>query len=128
MVRNQKQSERKTLKDKQILVVEDGPILGKILTAMLTRFDNPSHADSEKEALKQIKQKKPNIILLDLSLPDMKGLELARLLRQNETTKSIRILAISGSPMDRRKWLRAGCAILSSNHLIHPPCWLDYPN
>ena len=39
----------------------------------------------------------------------MNGLEVARRLRQNETTKSIRILAMSGSPMDKRNWLQAGC-------------------
>jgi CheY-like chemotaxis protein len=75
----------------------------------LTLFDHPSHAASGKEALKQIKRKRPNIILLDLSLPDMNGLEVARLLRQNETTQSVRILAMSGNTMDKRNWLQAGC-------------------
>jgi CheY-like chemotaxis protein len=109
MAHNRRKSGLKKLGEKQILVVEDHPFVGEILTALLTLFDHPSHAGSGKEALKQIKQKRPDIILLDLRLPDMNGLELARLLRQNETTKSIRILAMSGSPMERRNWLQAGC-------------------
>ena len=109
MARDRRKSGIKKLTDKQILVVEDHPFVGEILTELLTLFDHPSHVDSGKEALKQIKQKRPNIILLDLSLPDMNGLEVARRLRQNETTKSIRILAMSGSPMDKRNWLQAGC-------------------
>jgi CheY-like chemotaxis protein len=89
MARDRTKSGIKKLGDKQILVVEDHPFVGEILLALLTLFDHPSHADSGKEALKQIKQKRPDIILLDLRLPDMNGLELARLLRQNDMTKSI---------------------------------------
>jgi CheY-like chemotaxis protein len=109
MARNRRSSGIKKLTDKQILVVEDHPFVAEVLTELLTPFDHPSHAHSGKEALKQIKQKRPNIILLDLSLPDIDGLEVARRLRQTETTKSIRILAMSGSPMDKRNWLQAGC-------------------
>jgi two-component system, OmpR family, KDP operon response regulator KdpE len=109
MARDRGKSGIKKLADKQILVVEDHPFLGEILTALLTLFDHPSHAESGKEALKQIQQKRPNIILLDLGLPDMTGLEFVKLVRQNETTKSIRILAMSGSPMDKPNCLQAGC-------------------
>lgn len=109
MARDRKNSGLKKLANRQILVVEDHPLLGEILTAQLTLFDHRSHADSGKEALDQIKRKRPNVVLLDLSLPDMNGLELARLLRQNKTTKSIRILAMSGSLIDKRNWLEAGC-------------------
>jgi CheY-like chemotaxis protein len=109
MVRDRIKYNRKKLKDKHILVVEDHPFVGEILTELLTRYDHPSRADSGKEALKQIKQKRPNIILLDLSLPDMNGLELVKLVRQNKRTKSIPILAMSATRMDRRKWLQAGC-------------------
>jgi DNA-binding response OmpR family regulator len=109
MARNGMKSDIKKLADKHILVVEDHPFVGEILTELLTRYDHPSHADSGKEALKQIKQKRPNIILLDLSLPDINGLELVKLVRQNKRTKSIRILAMSATRVDRRKWLQAGC-------------------
>jgi CheY-like chemotaxis protein len=109
IVRHRSQSGIKKLRNKQILVVEDHPFLGEVLTALLTPFGHPSHAHSGREALKQIEQKKPNILLLDLSLPDMNGLEVARRLRQNKTTKSIRILAMSGNPMDGRNCSQAGC-------------------
>lgn len=109
MTRDRRKSGLKKLTDKQILVVEDHPFVGEILTELLRVFDHPSHVDSGKEALKRIKQKRPNIILLDLSLPDMNGLEVARRLRQTDTTRSIRILAMSGSPLDKRNCLEAGC-------------------
>ena len=99
----------KKLKGQHILVVADHPFVGEILTGLSTLFDQPSHVNSAKDALKQIEQKRPDIILLDLSLPDMNGLEFAKLLRRNRKTRSIPILAMSASRMDKRKWLEAGC-------------------
>ena len=109
MDHNRRKSGLKKLTDKQILVVEDHPFVGEILTELLRVFDHPSHVDSGKEALKQIKQKRPSIVLLDIGLPDMNGLEVARRVRQTESIKSIRILAMSGSPIDKRNCLQAGC-------------------
>lgn len=94
---------------KRILVVEDYPLVSEILMDLLRRYGHPSHAYSGSDALQQIKKKAPDIILLDLSLPDMNGLEVVRLVRRNDKTKSIPILAMSASPMDRKKCLQMGC-------------------
>ena len=111
MAGNRIKSTSKKLKGQHVLVVEDHSFVDEILTGLLRLFDHPSHVNSGKEALKQIEQKRPNIILLDLSLPDMNGLELAKLLRRNRKTRtrSSPILAMSASRMDRCKWLEAGC-------------------
>ena len=104
------------LKDKRILVVEDEPLVSEILIYLLRRYDHPSQAHSGKDALEQIKHKAPDVILLDLNLPDMNGLEIARLVRRDEKTSRIPILAISGSPLDEKKCLQMGC-----NDFIHKP-------
>jgi CheY-like chemotaxis protein len=93
----------------RILVVEDHSLVSEILIDLLRRYGYPSHAYSGGAALQQIKKKAPDIILLDLSLPDMNGLEVARLVRRNKKTKCIPILAMSASPMDRKKCLQMGC-------------------
>ena len=54
-------------------------------------------------------KKAPDVILLDLSLPDMNGLELAKVVRRSDKTNSIPILAMSASRMDRKKCLQMGC-------------------
>ena len=97
------------LKGKHILVVEDYPLMGALLMDLLKQYDHASYARSGNEAIKEIKQKPPDVVLLDLSLPDMSGLELARKLRNNQKTKSIPILAMSGSPMEKKMCLEAGC-------------------
>ena len=98
------------LKGKHILVVEDYSLMGALLVDLLKHYDHhASHAHSRKQALREIAHKPPDIILLDLSLSDTSGLELARTLRKNEKTKSIPILAMSALPIDNEKWLEAGC-------------------
>ena len=106
----------KKLKGKRILVVEDQPLVSEILIDLLGRYGHPSHANSGKDALEQIKHKAPDVILLDLSLPDMNGLEVARLVRRNDKTSRIPILAMSANPMNKRKCLEMGC-----NDFIHKP-------
>jgi DNA-binding response OmpR family regulator len=96
--------------------VEDQPLVSELLTDLLRLYDHPSQANSGKDALEQIKHKAPDVILLDLSLPDMNGLEVARLVRLNKKTSHIPILAMSGNPMDKRKCLEMGC-----NDFIHKP-------
>jgi len=97
------------LKGKHILVVEDYPLMGALLMDLLKGYDHASYASSGNEAIKEIEQKPPDIVLLDLSLPDMSGLEVARKLRHNQRTKSIPILAMSGSQIEKKECLEAGC-------------------
>jgi chemosensory pili system protein ChpA (sensor histidine kinase/response regulator) len=85
-----------------MLVVEDQPLVSEILIDLLGRYDHPTQAHSGRDALEQIEHKVPDVILLDLSLPDMNGLEVARVVRQKEKTKSIPILAMSGTPIDKK--------------------------
>jgi DNA-binding response OmpR family regulator len=99
----------KKLLGKRILVVEDQPLVSELLIDLLGRYAYPSQANSGGEALEQIKQKAPDVILLDLSLPDIHGLEIVRLVRRNEKTRPIPILAMSGSPIDKANCLKIGC-------------------
>jgi CheY-like chemotaxis protein len=99
----------KKLQRMRILVVEDQPLVSEILIDLLRRYAHPSQANSGRDALEQIKHKAPHVILLDLSLPDINGLEVVRLVRRNEKTRPIPILAMSGSPMDKENCLKIGC-------------------
>jgi CheY-like chemotaxis protein len=111
MARAKRKADPKKLQGKRILVVEDHPLISELLTDLLSRYGYSSHAHSGRDALEQIEHQAP-----DVCLPDMNGLEVARVVRQNEKTKSIPILAMSGTPMDKRKCLQMGC-----NDFIHKP-------
>lgn len=60
-------------------------------------------AGSEKEALEQISKHKPNLIVLDVVLPDRSGFEICRDLKEAEATKKTPIVICSskGSKMDK---------------------------
>jgi CheY-like chemotaxis protein len=118
MTCDSRKPDTKNLQGKRILVVEDHPLIRKTLAHLLRSYCHPSTADSGRDAMEQIKHKPPDVILLDLNLPDMDGLEIARLVRRNETTSRIPILAMSGScsTIDEKKCLERGC-----NDFIHKP-------
>lgn len=79
-----------------ILIVDDIPenlkLLGKILTGKNYHI---SIADSGKKALQVIEKKKPDLILLDIMMPDMNGFELCEKLKKTKKTKDIPIIFIS---------------------------------
>ena len=54
---------------------------------------------------------RPQVILLDIGLPDFKGYNIARQLKWEQDLTNSRIIAITGRPMEevRRKALEAGC-------------------
>jgi CheY-like chemotaxis protein len=97
------------LKDKHILVVEDNELMGKILVDLLKQWYRATHVRSGHEALREIKQNPPDIILLDISLRDTSGVEIAKVVRHDNNTKFTPILAMSGSPSEKRQCLQAGC-------------------
>lgn len=68
-------------------------------------------AQSGREALELAARKKPQLILLDLKMPDMDGYEAAAVLKSNEETKGIPIIAVTAQAMltDKERALQAGC-------------------
>src|SRR5690242_13896563 len=80
----------------KILVVDDQPINVQLLKRKLEKHDiGVMTAHSGLEALNKIKEEKPDLILLDVMMPDMDGLEVCQRLQAAEDTKSIPIIFIT---------------------------------
>jgi two-component system cell cycle response regulator DivK len=96
----------------KILVVEDQPAELKLALHVLSAagFD-VDHAGAADQALAAIKEDRPTIILLDLSLPVMDGLTLARKLKADPATRDILIVAVTSYPekFSMADALEAGC-------------------
>jgi phosphate regulon transcriptional regulator PhoB len=80
----------------KILVVEDEPDIRKLVNYNLTqeRF-NVLEAEDGEEALKLLQREKPNLVILDLMLPGVSGMELCKLLRQRNETAKLPILMLT---------------------------------
>jgi CheY-like chemotaxis protein len=97
---------------KPILIVEDNPINGKVIRTLLTNegYDVRLAVDAE-EALGLLQTWRPRLILMDIQLPGMDGLELTRRLKQDPQTAAISIVALTAYAMrgDEERILAAGC-------------------
>ncbi len=108
---------------KKILIVEDNPEVVELMQMILEYMGYaPIVAKNGKEALNLAASSLPDLILLDITLPDMDGFAAARQIRHNPKINSIPILATTGrvSLRDQEKCLRSGC-----NDYISKPFTLE---
>ena len=93
---------------KRILVVEDEENIRQTLRYNLTREGyDVSEAATGTQALELARQRNPDLILLDLMLPEMTGLEVCRVLR-SEMTTPILMLTAKASELDKVVGLQVG--------------------
>jgi CheY-like chemotaxis protein len=84
---------------KNILVVEDNEDLRQMFASILRFFGYEiSEAENGSEAIEKAALAKPSLILLDLRLPDMNGIDAARAIKKNRVTADIPIIACSAYP------------------------------
>jgi two-component system cell cycle response regulator DivK len=96
----------------RILIVEDNPD-NMFLTAMLLRSAGHtvlSAVDAE-AGLTLARDERPNLVLMDIQLPGMDGLEATALLKADETTRAIPVIALTALAMkgDEERIRAAGC-------------------
>jgi two-component system KDP operon response regulator KdpE len=94
--------------NERVLIVDDEPAIRRFLRVTLTaQAYNILEAASGQEALSKATADKPDIIVLDIGLPDINGIEVTRLLRQ-WTQIPIIILSVRGAESDKIAALDAG--------------------
>jgi CheY-like chemotaxis protein len=95
-----------------ILVVDDNPANVKLVKFILAKrgYDVRVAVDAN-EALAALKAVRPALILMDLQLPGMDGLELTRRIRADPATSGIAIVAVTAFAMtgDEQRARQAGC-------------------
>jgi PAS domain S-box-containing protein len=108
-----------TTAPRRVLVVDDNEDAADSLAALLQLSGHEVMvAYDGRQALEAAEQFRPEVVLLDVSMPRMDGHEAARRLRATDWGKSIYIVALSGfgQEQDRARSLAAGC----NAHLIKP--------
>jgi phosphate regulon transcriptional regulator PhoB len=80
----------------KILVVEDEPDIRKLVQYNLTQEHfKVLEAEDGEQALKIVQRDKPNLLILDLMLPGLSGIELCRILRDRSDTAKLPILMLT---------------------------------
>ncbi len=95
-----------------ILLVEDNETLRSMLSRRLARKGYEVVVASDgREGIAAASRQQPDLILMDLSLPEIDGWEAARQIKAEQTTSHIPIIALTANAMngDREKALEAGC-------------------
>jgi DNA-binding response OmpR family regulator len=103
----------------RVLIVEDCPDTAQSMALLLERSGYATAlAATAAQALKAVGERVPDIILLDIGLPDLNGWELAERLRAIKVLQETMIVALSGHGRadDVERSRRAGCAM----HLLKP--------
>ena len=98
--------------DKTVLVVEDNDLNMKLFHDVLEAHGyNVLQATDGMEGWRMAREHRPDLILMDIQLPEVSGLEVTKWLKDDETLKSIPVIAITAFAMagDKVKILEGGC-------------------
>jgi len=96
---------------KKILIVEDDLDMQDLYQAVLGKDYEAIPATNGKEAVDLAVAEVPDLILMDIMMPQMNGLQATQLIRMHPKTSSIPIIAVTAlsSPKDKEKCLQSGC-------------------
>jgi two-component system cell cycle response regulator DivK len=115
------------MSNQSVLIVEDTPVNLKVVRFVLHRagFDVRT-ATSAEEALEVLKHFRPRVVLTDIQLPGMDGLELIRQLKSDPDTRETIVLALTAFAMksDEQKAFDAGC----DGYITKPIDTRTFPN
>src|SRR5580693_1332500 len=96
----------------RILLVEDNELNRDMLRRRLShRGHEVILAANGRQGIEMARSEKPDVVLMDLSLPEVDGWQAARILKNDAGTRGIPLVALTAHAMlgDREKALAAGC-------------------
>ena len=95
-----------------VLIVEDNPLNMKLFSAMVgSQGYDVLQAGDGRAALDLARRHHPNLIIMELQLPDMSGLDVTRMLKADDDTRDIAIIATTAYALrgDEEKIRASGC-------------------
>ena len=101
------------MKERAIVLVVEDNVMNMDLTCDLLEFAGfrVCRAESAEVALERVARQRPDVILMDIALPGMDGLEATVRLQADPATRAIPVVAVTASAMraDEERALAAGC-------------------
>ncbi|MEL6135867.1 MAG: response regulator [Cyanobacteria bacterium J06628_6] len=112
-----------TQKDAQVLIVEDDPDLAQVLMAMFeSHHITPHHAATGQAAIQLSQQVRPDLLVLDLSLPESDGFAVVDWLRQHNQLCRVPLVVYTAKDLDEdeRRRLRLGQTLFLTKGRVSP--------
>ena len=97
---------------KKVLIVEDNELNMKLFCDLLEAHDiDTVQAREGRRAFDMAREHRPDLIIMDIQLPEISGLEITKRLKQDDDLKSIPVIAVTAFAMkgDEQKILDGGC-------------------
>jgi CheY-like chemotaxis protein len=96
---------------KRIFVVEDNPAIRELVLELVSSFGYAGQGVSDgADLLARLEECVPDLVVMDVRMPNMDGLQTIRRIRENASLKHLRVIALTASAMrgDREMGLQAG--------------------
>ncbi|MBN1304413.1 MAG: response regulator [Anaerolineales bacterium] len=109
---------------KTVLIVEDEPAAAELFAEMMRVNDfNVVKSSGSTQAITIIKETRPDLVLLDIMMPDISGLEVLKFMQRDPNLQRIPVIVVSAKsmPQDIASSLDAGAAM----YLTKPVGYLD---
>lgn len=107
------------LRDQTVLVIDDDAALTRLLTAILAKPNRQLRvAGTASEMLETLRNRRVDLFVLDLSLPDLDGRGILIALRKNQVTSQVPVVVISASSEQR---VEAECLALGATRFLGKP-------
>jgi DNA-binding NarL/FixJ family response regulator len=109
----------------RVLLVDDTPAFTQALQRYLRdpQLEVVGVATSGREALREISRLQPDLVLMDIVMPDMNGLEATRLIKTRPSPPRVIILTLYDQSEYRAEAVRAGAEVLISKTSLHQELW-----
>jgi two-component system cell cycle response regulator DivK len=105
-------AEQKRIMAKTVLIVEDSELNMRLFNDLLEAFGYRTVKTRDgRQALPLAREHKPDLIIMDIQLPEISGIEITGRLKQDPALKAIPVVAVTAFAMrgDEQKILAAGC-------------------
>lgn len=104
---------------KKILIVDDSDFFAKVIENMLIPADyHVVRASSGEEGLRLVREEKPDLVLLDVVMPDMSGFEVCRILREAESNNLMPIIMLTSQNDQEDKLI--GLELGADDYIVKP--------
>lgn len=105
---------------KRILVVEDSPMTRSLIVSSLEEIGDFTVIEAANgfQALRKLPEVNPDLVITDINMPDINGLEVVRFVKHNENFKHIPVIIVTteGRDVDKERGLKLG----ADRYLIKP--------